>query len=370
MHGPRRLLITRAGSRGGDPYRGRRLISAAVSSPASARMVALLDRLHAGRSNVLAVLTYHRVDVPTARPHLDPGLISAHPAAFEEQMRYLASRRRVLSLSDVMAVQRTGQAIPRTAVMITFDDAYEDFAQHAWPVMRGLGLPVTLFVPTAFSGDPSRSFWWDRLYHALQLTARSRVVGDEAFGDLSLQGPGERALAYRFLTRRIKSLEHGVAMDLIERITDQLEVPPAPSPVLDWSRLRQLAAEGVTLASHSRTHPLLTRTTASQLSDELEGSMSDLEREIGEALPALAYPNGSHSPQVLAAARRAKLLIGFTVVRGVNDLGGMDWLRLRRIHIGARSSLPVIRAQLMTYSGRRARRQLVSGLLSSRFERR
>jgi len=333
-------------------------------------MVGLLDSLHAGRSNVLAVLTYHRVDVPGARPHLDPGLISAQPAAFEEQMRYLASRRRVLSLSDVMAAQRSGREIPRSAVMITFDDAYEDFAQHAWPVMRGLGLPVTLFVPTAFPGDPSRSFWWDRLYHAVQRTAHSRVVDGEVIGDLSLQSPGERALAYRFLARRIKSLEHGIAMDLIERITDQLEVPPAPSPVLGWSRLRQLADEGVTLASHSRTHPLLTRLTASQLRDELEGSMSDLEREVGEVSPALAYPNGSYSPQVLAAARRAKLSIGFTVVRGVNHLAGIDWLRLRRIHIGTRSALPVIRAQLMTYSGRRTRWQLASDLLSSRFERR
>ncbi|MDQ3492124.1 MAG: polysaccharide deacetylase family protein [Chloroflexota bacterium] len=325
-----------------------------MSSPASARMMGILDGLHQGRVDVLAALTYHRVDEPAARQHLDPGLISAQPADFAKQMRYLASRRRVLSLHDLMAVQESGRAIPPRSVMITFDDAYQDFAQHAWPVLRGLGLPVTLFVPTAYPGDPSRSFWWDRLYHALQVTDRSVVVGDESFGSLSLRTGGDRANAYALLKRRVKSLPHESAMDLVEQITSELSVPSAPGAVLDWPQLRRLADEGVTLASHSRTHPLLSRVSALQLREELEGSMADMEREVGEAPRAVAYPDGAHSVQVLAAARRAKLSIGFTVVRGVNDLHEVDWLRLRRINVGAHSSLPFIRAQLVTYSGRRA----------------
>ncbi len=370
MNRPRRFLYDLVVSPGSVRNRGRWLISKVLSSPVPARTISVLDSLLTGRSNVLAVLTYHRVDVPTARPYLDPGPISADPAGFEEQMRYLASQRRVLSLQDLMDAQQTGRELPRRSVMITFDDAYEDFAQHAWPVLRRLSLPVTLFVPTAYPGDPTRSFWWDRLYHAIQVTRSSRVRADEIQGSVPLRTAGERARAYALLARRVKSLPHGDAMDFIERIMDQLDVAPARGAVLDWSALRRLADEGVTLASHSRTHPLLSRVTSDQLDDELKGSVADLEREVGVATGAVAYPDGAHSAEVLASARQAKLSIGFTVVRGVNDLRGIDWLRLRRIHVGSNSPLPVLRAQLLTYSGRRAGRASQSKLASSELARR
>ncbi len=43
-----------------------------------------------GDRNLLSVLTYHRVAEVDETPHLNPGLISASPAMFAEQMEILA----------------------------------------------------------------------------------------------------------------------------------------------------------------------------------------------------------------------------------------------------------------------------------------
>src|SRR5919197_840524 len=53
----------------------------------------------------LAVLTYHRIGAPAAGP---PGLMSATPATFERQMRWLASTGRVVALADVLSAARGG----------------------------------------------------------------------------------------------------------------------------------------------------------------------------------------------------------------------------------------------------------------------
>src|SRR3954470_4528105 len=94
----------------------------------------------------LAVLVYHRIAALADAP---PGLATT-PAVFVRQMRWLAETGRAGSLADVLAAKRGERPLSRDPVLVTFDDAYRDFAQTAWPVLRGLGVPVTVFVPTAY----------------------------------------------------------------------------------------------------------------------------------------------------------------------------------------------------------------------------
>ncbi len=62
--------------------------------------------------------------------------------------------------------------------------------------------------------------------------------------------------------------------------------------------------------------------------------------------PAIAYPNGNHSPAVLAAVERRGLRLGFTTRRGTNDLTRPAWLTLQRINVGSATSRSLLRAQL------------------------
>ena len=152
----------------------KRLFDFAQASTAFGFVVSLLERIDPARPQQLAVLTYHRVDWPDARPFLSPAQLSATPDAFEQQMTYLARNCNVVGVEDVFDAVHQGKPLPPRAVLVTFDDAYADFAEHVWPVMKQLGLPVTLFVPTAFPDHPERGFWWDRLYNALRCAMSPR----------------------------------------------------------------------------------------------------------------------------------------------------------------------------------------------------
>ena len=103
------------------------------------------DPLTAGerRPGLLRVLTYHRVAELADRPDLDPRLISTTPAVFDQQMRYLAGHFKVVSLNEVLETLKGGKRLPDRAVLITFDDAYCDFTDYAWPILKRHKLPVT-----------------------------------------------------------------------------------------------------------------------------------------------------------------------------------------------------------------------------------
>ena len=315
----------------------------ASRSPALSRAVGILERAARPLPGVLPVLTYHRVEQPERSPELYPGLIGATPAEFEEHMRFLASSYRPLSLSELLAVRRKEAPLPSHAVMVTFDDAYRSVAEHAWPIMRRYDVPLTLFVPTAYPGEPGKAFWWDRLWSAL---GRAGAAVSTPLGDQPVRTPDERLRTYRRLRGYVKSLPHEQAMAVIDQLCAGAGAAPGAS-VLDWVELRQLAAEGVALAPHSRTHPLLHRLAGGAAHEEIVGSLGDLEREVGPIPRVFAYPGGGIDDGVTAFLEGEGFEVAFMTSRGVNDLSRPDWLRLRRINVGRSSGLTGIRLQLL-----------------------
>jgi peptidoglycan/xylan/chitin deacetylase (PgdA/CDA1 family) len=336
--------------------------AAVARGPLSAATIGAIERFAPWRRGVLTVLTYHRVDDPSARPDLLPGLLSASPESFADQMADLARHYRPVAMAEILDALDQPDRLPPRAVHVTFDDAYADFAAHAWPILRAASVPATLFVPTAYPDANEAAFWWDRLWRAVSSTTRD-AVDVEPIGRLRLGDLASRRAAMRTMQASIKAKSHDQAMADVERLigellddADRAQAPPAPA-VLGWDALRRLAAEGVTLAPHTRHHPLLTRVPLDRAVAEIVGARDDLEREVGPTLPVLAYPSGAHDDTAVDAARRAGMVLAVTTERGANDLRHQDRLRLRRINVGGRARSPMVRAQLVWASTVDARRR-------------
>jgi peptidoglycan/xylan/chitin deacetylase (PgdA/CDA1 family) len=336
------------------------LAARAAATRAADLVVGALERAHRGAPGTLAVLTYHRVDEPEARPELQPSLVSATPAAFRAQMEAVATRWRPVSIHDVLAAKHGTASLPRRAVLVTLDDAYEDAEAHAWPILASVGVPGLLFVPTGFPDDPTRTFWWDDLHDALRTTPMTRIASSP-IGPLELGSPAMRKDAFRRLRAWFKATPHHVAVQELDELLASLDAEPRrPAPVLGWERLRQLAAEGLSLAAHSVSHAMLDRLGDGRAAivDEVASSRRQLASETGCDLPVFAYPSGQHDDDVVAATAEAGIEVAFTTRRGHVRVGLDDWLRLRRINVSARTPTPAVRAQLLPSVSRAVQRYL------------
>lgn len=81
------------------------------------------------------------------------------PATFAQQMAILDEcGYRAVPLAEVAAWLRGGPAPPPRSVVLTFDDAYADFASAAHPELATRGWPATVFLPTGYAG---RAADWD-----------------------------------------------------------------------------------------------------------------------------------------------------------------------------------------------------------------
>lgn len=116
---------------------------------AGGRTAALLARLLGDRSRgAPAILCYHGV-LPTP-PGARPGAFHCAPEVFRRQLAGLQeSGYRFVPLAEMLAMQHEGRLAPRT-LSVTFDDGYANLLHYAYPILRELGVPATVFLCTGF----------------------------------------------------------------------------------------------------------------------------------------------------------------------------------------------------------------------------
>ena len=79
--------------------------------------------------------------------------------------------------------------------------------------------------------------------------------------------------------------------------------------------LREMQTAGMTIGSHTRSHPVLTREIYDRVREESEGSRRAIEENLGTTAKCFAYPNGSFNQSVVDAVRDAGYDFAFTICR-------------------------------------------------------
>lgn len=295
--------------------------------------------------NFLRVLMYHRVDEADHRQHLDPCTLSATPDGFLEQITYLKANHSVVSIHDVQAAIENKRKLPRRAVLITFDDAYDCFEKHAWPVLRQSGLPATLFIPTHFPGNRRSRFWWDTLYETIFFASSPEL--NTPLGRLPVQNKSQRTETHRLLTREYINSTAAEATELIASLLQKNDVRSRENNIMTWDGIRKLVAQGLDLGAHTQTHPLLGQMKHAMATREIVESIDEIQTQTGYKSNAFAYPGGSFNRETIEICKIAGCLTAFTTCRGANDIRTVDPFQIRRINVGRRATIAKIQTQLL-----------------------
>lgn len=214
------------------------------------------------------VLAYHAIaDVHDPRR----GRYAVPPERFAAQLRLLArAGARFISGEEFLRAAAGRGGLPRRAVLVTFDDCYEDLYTAALPILHRHGVPAVAFAIPGLLGDTNR---WD-------------------------QADGAPVMR-----------------------------------MLDAGRLASLPAQGVEIGAHTVTHPVLTRAgDDAVLAAEVAGSVTGL-MDAGLPRPRMfAYPYGEHDARVRAAVADAGVECAFAIEAG-RAVPGRDRFTIPRIEV-------------------------------------
>lgn len=278
--------------------------------------------------NALTIVLYHGV-----APREPRGIYNYRgkfilPGVFKKQLKYFKRHYTLIGLEEGVRLLRAG-TLPPYALAITFDDGYRNFYAHAYPVLKDLGVPATMFLPSDFVLE-KKPLWVDRLEYAVGKDAGTfdeRTARDAALREtLKTLGPDERE-------RRLQDIERRTGATFNDFEGERSVYAP-----LSLEDIREMQGAGIQFGAHTKTHPILSRIVVDDvLVEEIRGSREVLQREIGSISGIFAYPNGQQGDWDLRA-ERILVEIGctgaVTTLEGANATGTHPF-RLRRFALDA-----------------------------------
>jgi peptidoglycan/xylan/chitin deacetylase (PgdA/CDA1 family) len=263
----------------------------AADSPAKQWARRCCDRISAAVSRLrrratgslrFSILCYHRVTDDL--PGVPAAPWNVTPQQFRSQMEGLLNRGfQAWSLREVLHAAKVKRNIPPRVFVVTFDDGFASVLTEAAPILRGLGIPASLFLTTAYIDRPDPfpfDYWAD--------AQGERVPRD----------------AYRTLT---------------------------------WEECRRLVTDyRFEIGTHTHTHRDF-RGSPHVFQAELAESASILNTELGgDAKLGMSYPfggsrQGFSTHDMQQAAKAAGVLCGLTTDPVTNDVTDdpFAWGRIR-----------------------------------------
>jgi peptidoglycan/xylan/chitin deacetylase (PgdA/CDA1 family) len=247
----------------------------------------LTRRLGAWRG--ILAFTYHRVGF--VESSYDPASWDATPPMFEEQVRFAKRNFDVIGPDELEAAVRVGRG---RFVLLTFDDAYHDNFDLAFPILKGHGVTATFFITTGFI-DNRRISWWDEIAWMVNKSPKTELHAKGWLEDTLSLKIEERERTAKTLINLYKTLPSSrkqAFVDLLAEASGTGRHPADGDFWMTWDNIRQLRAAGMHIGGHTVSHPVLARLAADEQEAEIVGCKERIEAELGEPMRYFSYPDG------------------------------------------------------------------------------
>lgn len=309
----------------------------------------ILERLRAPRytrGNV-SILMYHEV-LPDADTH--PFWHIVNESEFARQATYLQKHYKVISLDEAvhwLATNPDTKSFKKPLVVLTFDDGYSGNFTCAFPVLRTLNLPFTVYVATQYVETGGR-FWYDDVAAALWQSPHSAREVPTSIGAIAFRmrsgTPSRKWQSIDDVLTQMKRLPIDECRSIALQLSAQVKT--GLLRVMTPSELTNLASCPLaTIGNHSHEHLLLDQVHPDKACESIENAQHLLTKWTGHRPIHFSYPNGNYNEQIANLVANMGFHSAVTtrpsLTRRTNDI-----YRLPRIPIGRFDNLNLFRASI------------------------
>jgi peptidoglycan/xylan/chitin deacetylase (PgdA/CDA1 family) len=304
------------------------------------KAMAVYRRSQSGGRRIL-IVSYHRVvgDFTGELQRSIPGLLISQETFRRHLEEAALSGYEFASIGDAVDVMAGRKVAKRDLCVVTFDDGYRDVYRYAYPILKRMGVPAMVYLPTAFIGT-SRRFNHDRLFHLVRCAKERRLK--PYFSTLS--GPTLDLLEPVLTGRKTPSAalddfigEHSskVLLEVIEALERELagdtDLLPEQGDIMDWDDVRRMARDGFEFGAHTLGHTVLTLEPPEVVEREIVESKRAIEREVDITVKDFAYCNGWYSDEIIRVLQANGFRSGVTTEDLPNCIGGDPFTLKRKV---------------------------------------
>lgn len=220
--------------------------------------------------------------------------------------------------------------------VITFDDGYDDNFTYAYPILKELGIPFTIYISVELVNDQSPIWNYPLIIERIIREHDTLTLGNGL--QLTCSTIDEKNNVFRHLKALLFSLPYATMKDDFIRMFDKyLNDDIFPSNTMTWNQIQALANDPLcTIGSHTMSHCRLAMSDSEILMYELQKSKQILSEKIGKSVEHLSYPYGwitDVSTQAAELAQRVGYKTAFHSFGGPIRKKDKNMYHLKRIMV-------------------------------------
>lgn len=262
------------------------------------RRIQLLYRTLRGETKA-AILLFHRIEDVVDETIGPDSEISLSPSVFEQVVSQLTTRFRPLSLPDIVHRLRSGEALPKRSVALTFDDGFRDTLTTACPILEDYNIPATCYVTSGFMDGSVRPYEYV-LGHYVESVERVQLQWGGETETWEFNTPGGRKECYRVIKSIGKPLPQADRQRLLRslrpRVKDSIDASKSCPEYMSPNEVSELANHPLfTIGAHTHTHPLLSSLSTEEVWTEIQEGLDRLRDMTDMPIRHFSYPYGGCS---------------------------------------------------------------------------
>jgi peptidoglycan/xylan/chitin deacetylase (PgdA/CDA1 family) len=303
-----------------------------------ARFLYLSRLVHLSRAigRKLLVLNYHRIkpdDEHFSTP-FDDDVFSLSVSEFRRQILWMKRHDLLISEGEIIQAIGTTTKPSGLSILITLDDGYIDSYTRAYPILKELGVPAILFIPTQLTCTRKLGCW-DIIAYITKKCERAHVYFEGRDWIFEKRGLWQKVTA---LNRTLNGDTQKIDL-FLDRLAESCGVSlPTPEAqnreLLTWDQIREMASDKISIGSHCHTHPVLSRMDRDLQEFEMMTSKNILGKETGKTIRSIAFPFGGYQDYTDTTVRlvgKCGYRLGFSFNTGVNDWKDLSPFDIRRV---------------------------------------
>lgn len=267
-------------------------------------------------------INYHFIGTEDL-PHASEVIPRKTPDQFEADLQFLLKHFNPVSWDDVECARMNGSALPKRAMVITFDDGLAESTDTAYPLLLKHGVPATFFLITGcFDNDRLA------LPHFISLCVnRLRDLPDSriqelchTMGEYGFTAPPSRQALITWIRELDVRTESTLATFSGLIGVDPRDYAQSNHPYIDSDYAQVLMNKGFTIGAHTNSHPQLWLIDdEDRLSDEIAGSCDAIRQITGKKTAPFSFPYRSNG---IARSRLTDLRARYPQIGFMGDTHG------------------------------------------------
>ena len=295
------------------------------------------------KNNPLTILLYHGVSVHKsigienyASKHIDLD-------SFVSQMNFVKKNSNVISIDEVVDIYNNNGFFPKNAVVVTFDDGFENNSTVAAPVLDDLKIPAIFYI-TAGIVNTNIMFWVDQLEDVINFTKSKNIsLNLEKKVSFSLSSKKEKLNSLHqiksFCKLSTKTKKDQILSELISACSFEPNVNHSPNyNKINWKQLIEMDQNPLfTIGGHSLYHDILSSLSVKKMHQDVKMSIELLEYKLNHKVEHYSYPEGQNehfNDEIIDFLMKNGVKSSPSAIHGVNYLHDTNLFNLKRIMVG------------------------------------